>query len=77
MGSAGLVNVTSAIAGAEGYGSSPNNSPTRNNNPGDIKSTQTGQLNTYPDVQTGLSALQKQIGIIASGTSPTYNAYAK
>ena len=77
MGSAGLVNVTSAIAGAEGYGSSPNNSPTRNNNPGDIKSTQTGQLNTYPDVQTGLSALQRQIDIIASGTSPTYNAYAR
>jgi len=74
MGS-GLTNVGNAIAGAEGYGVSPSNNPTRNNNPGDISSN--GSVVSYPTIEAGQAALNNQINLIASGTSPVYNAYAQ
>jgi hypothetical protein len=75
MGSAGLINVGNAIAGAEGYGVNSNNNPTRNNNPGDISSN--GSVISYPTIEAGQAALNNQINLIASGTSPAYNAYAQ
>ena len=89
MGSEGLTNVSNAIAGAEGYGVSPGNIPTRANNPGNLEkgdvgngtvpTADGGQVTIYGSASDGMSALQNQVNSIATGgggPNGPYNAYA-
>ena len=74
--------VSNAIANVEGYG--PPGVPTNANNPGDLRLGSINNWGTagkenqtiYPDIQTGLAALNNQVNIIANGTSPAYNGRA-
>lgn len=61
--------LANAIAQAEGFGV-PGAIPTRNNNPGDLKSG--GAIAVYPDSTAGFTALQTQLDIIAQGKSKFY-----
>lgn len=68
-GAAGLDALAQAIAYAEGYGASPTNAPTRNNNPGDLG----GAARAYATAQAGWDALYRQLGMIADQTSAIYD----
>lgn len=63
--------IAKAIAVAEGYGANPNNIPTRNNNPGNIRSS-AGPIAVYDSPQAGWDALYRQVTRMLDGSSPLY-----
>ena len=62
--------LSAAIAHAEGYGASPTNYPTRNNNPGDIEVG--GVKAVFTTVGQGWTALFDKIENILAGNSTVY-----
>lgn len=75
--------IAAGIAKQEGYGAKPTNLPTRNNNPGDIKSSSGtnpgGQFPVdpqghiiYPSVDIGQAALEHQVNLILTPGSKSH-----
>lgn len=66
------MNILEAMAKMEGFGASPTNRPTRNNNPGDIEYGKfalahgaignDGGYARFPDVSTGYAAMKSLLG---------------